>query len=309
MGKPKGTTKKETPTTTTKKQAKEKQAKKSEATTSSTSDEDKTALPDPESFNGAELTLTQLYDIIRNLSSQVFESKIIDFDTKLSAMKSEIDDLKMAIRKKDRCIEKLQWEKQTQDKLIQEMNIRIDQLEQQQYNCDVNIIGLPDTGCDEEEEKQKVVRFAKDTLDMNLKPTDIVQLHRLGKSSDSKPNRNLIVRFKKLTTRKDFYQRRKKTFVNTDPKKNVYINDRVTSHRSNLLYAARKLVKKKRIHSAWTQCGNVMIRKTEEGKPIEIKTHDDLAEFREAKDWMDDVIIAEYTSDLDLPDTSDEDDI
>ena len=168
-------------------------------------------------------------------------------------------------------------------------------------------IGFPDQNCDEDEEKKNLVKFAKETLDMKLKPSDIVQLQRLGKSTEMKPNRSLIVRFKKLSTRKDFYQRRKKTFVNSDPKKNVYINDRVTTHRSNLLYAARQLVKRSRIHSSWTQYGNVMIRKTEHDKPTEIKSHDDLAVFRETNDWMDDVIITDADT-SDLPDTSDEED-
>ena len=169
------------------------------------------------------------------------------------------------------------------------------------------MVGFPDTNCDDEEEKQKVISFAMDTLNLRLKPTDIVQLQRLGKQSEAKPNRSLIVRFKKLSTRKNFYQRRKKTFTHEDPKKNVYINDRVTNHRSNLLYAARKLVKHKRIHSAWTQHGNVMIRKTEDDRPTEILIHEDLDQYREANDWMEDVIVEEIDT-SDLPNSSDEED-
>ena len=264
-------------------------------------------IPDPDSFNGAELSMTQLYDIVRNLSSKVFENQQSVFENKLSTMQTELDQLKKTIKRQDRCIEKLQWEKEIKDKQIQELNTKLDQIEQQQYDRDIKMIGFPDQNCDEDEEKKNLVKFAKDTLDMKLKLTDIVQLQRLGKSTEMKPNRRLVVRFKKLSTRKDFYQRRKKTFVNSDPKKNVYINDRVTTHRSNLLYAARQLVKKSRIHSSWIQYGNVMIRKSEHDRPIEIKSHDDLTEFRETNDWMDDVTIADADT-SDLPDTSDEED-
>ncbi len=206
---------------------------------------EKNSIPDPDSFNGAELSMTQLYDIVQNLSSKVFENERSVFENKLSTMQAELDQLKKTIKKQDRCIEKLQWEKEIKDKQIQELNTKLDQIEQQQYDHDIKMIGFPDQNCDEDEEKKNLVKFAKDTLDMKLKLTDIAQVQRLGKSTETKPNRSLIVRFKKLSSRKDFYQRRKKTFVNSDPKKNVYINDRVTTHRSNLLYAARQLVKKK----------------------------------------------------------------
>ncbi len=286
---------------TTKTQSQEKQSKsQNEATCSN-------EMPNPDSFNGAELTMTQLYEIIRKLSSEICETKKADFETKVTNMQLEIQDLKKAIKTRDRSIEKLEWEKQCQDKQIQQLNTKIDQLEQQQYHHDVKIIGLDDTECGEEEEREKLIKFASETLDMRLKSSDIVQLQRLGKRSEIKPTRSLVVRFKKLSTRQDFYQRRKKTFINVDPKKNVYINDRVTNHRSNLLYAARKLVKTKKIHSAWTQHGNVMIRKTETDSPEEILLHEDLTQFKDEHDWMKDVIIEEVDT-SDLPNTSDEED-
>ncbi len=265
------------------------------------------SIPDPEKFNGADLTMSQLYDIIKKLAAEVCESKI-DGCEQINQLKSdnirrkqELEELKATIKKKDRHIEKLQWDIQCQDKQTQELRTKLDELEQQQYVNDVKIVGLPDTQCDEEEEKQKVIKFARDTLELNLKPTDIVHLQRLGKCSDAKPTRNLIVRFRKNSIRTDFYQRRKKTFVNPDPKANVYINDRVADHRSNLLNAARRLAKSNRIHSAWTQLGNVLIRKAEADKPIEIRSHHDLAEFKEDFELTEDI------SDVEEVDTSDED--
>ena len=142
------------------------------------------SIPDPDSFNGAELSMSQLYDIVRNLSSKVFENESSVFENKLSTMQAELDQLKMTIKKQDRCIEKLQWEKEIKDKQIQELNTKMDQIEQQQYDHDIKMIGFPDQNCDEDEEKRNLVKFAKDTLDMKLKLTDIVQLQRLGKSTE-----------------------------------------------------------------------------------------------------------------------------
>ena len=58
-----------------------------------------------------------------------------------------------------------------------------------------------------------------------------------------------------------------------------YINDRLTQHRQHLLYAARKLVKSKKLFVAWAQRGNILIRKREDSRIIEVKDHADLREF------------------------------
>ncbi len=60
-------------------------------------------------------------------------------------------------------------------------------------------------------------------------------------------------------------------------------------------------MKNGKIHSTWTQNGNVLIRVTDTDKPKEIRTHQHLAQFRE-DDWIDENISEEYVQ----PDTSDE---
>ncbi len=54
------------------------------------------------------------------------------------------------------------------------------------------------------------------------------------------------------------------------------MNDRLTEHRQNVLYAARKLVKARKIFAAWSQNGNILIRKTENSKIIQVDDHDNL---------------------------------
>ena len=57
---------------------------------------------------------------------------------------------------------------------------------------------------------------------------------------------------------------------------NIYLNDRLTEHRQNVLYAARKLVKAQKIFAAWSQSGNILIRKTENSRIIQVEDHDNL---------------------------------
>ena len=54
------------------------------------------------------------------------------------------------------------------------------------------------------------------------------------------------------------------------------VNDQLTKHRQNLLFAARKLVKSKKLFAAWAQQGNILIRETESGKIIQVRDHSEL---------------------------------
>ena len=89
------------------------------------------------------------------------------------------------------------------------------------------------------------------------------------------------MKFQDKALRDKIYESRKKSITNPDPKKNTYINDQLTSHRQNLLFAARKLAKTKKIFAAWAQNGNILIRKSEKGKITEIHNHSDLKDFRD----------------------------
>ena len=59
------------------------------------------------------------------------------------------------------------------------------------------------------------------------------------------------------------------------------MNDLLTTYRKGLFYAARKLYKSHKICAAWTQHGNVLVRRTEGDQATEIKTYDDLENFQD----------------------------
>ncbi len=84
-----------------------------------------------------------------------------------------------------------------------------------------------------------------------------------------------IVKLKLGKARQEFYKNRKKTF-NKDPRKNIYINDHITDYRKGLFYEARKLYRANQLIAAWTQNGNVLIRKNSDERPIQISSYEDL---------------------------------
>ncbi len=61
----------------------------------------------------------------------------------------------------------------------------------------------------------------------------------------------------------------------------MYINDKLTHRRQSLLYAARNLVKSKKMFAAWAQHGNILVRKKEDSKSIEVKDHSGLSNIKE----------------------------
>ncbi len=263
-------------------------------------------------FNDSELTMTQLKDMIKTLAAKMYEERfedlqeemveqvefrvtvqcegmegtINDLKGEIAAMKTErealkctINDLQAALKNKDRAIERLQWENECRNDESENLKIKLDQLEQQNYEKNVRIVGMPDPECSEEEEKESIVKFARETLKLKLKTTDITEVQRMGKKSDKKPSRDLIVKFKKKATRNSFYKERKKPFESSHC--NVYINEHLTSYRSNLFFAARKLVKSKKLHSAWSQHGNILIMRDEFDNPRQLNTHKELATLQE----------------------------
>ena len=54
------------------------------------------------------------------------------------------------------------------------------------------------------------------------------------------------------------------------------MNDSLTQHRQQLLYAARRLVKARKLYAAWSQDGNILVRKQETSKIIQVYDNEDL---------------------------------
>ena len=87
----------------------------------------------------------------------------------------------------------------------------------------------------------------------------------------------MVIKFTDKKSRDQFHQNRKKTAPHKDPAKDIYVNDLLTTCRKGLFYAARKLYKSHKICAAWTQQGNVLVRKADgEQAMLEVKCHDDL---------------------------------
>ncbi len=190
----------------------------------------------------------------------------------------KLNELSEVCKKKQRRIEKLEHENCQKNSEIKSLQLQLDRVQQERYDHYLQLVGLPE-GKDKNDDVKQIVKLSKEKLGIKLKSSDLKEVTRLGKKNEAK-TRNVLVKFQDKALRDKIYESRKKSITNPDPKKNTYINDQLTSHRQNLLFAARKLAKTKKIFAAWAQNGNILIRKSENGKIIEIHDHSDLRDFR-----------------------------
>ncbi len=135
-------------------------------------------------------------------------------------------------------------------------------------------MGLPETK-DESDDLKQLTKVFKEKAGVKLKSTDVTEMRRMGKKNNTKP-RNVILKFKDKQTKDKIYSDRKKLKQLGNPKKSIYLNDCLTHHRQQLLYSARQLVKGKKLYAAWSQHGNILVRKSEDSKIIQVLDNSDL---------------------------------
>ncbi len=146
---------------------------------------------------------------------------------------------------------------------------QLDCIKQASRENNVRIVDMPES--DEKDLKKQIL----DLLSIpDITEEDIQSTYRLGKPKDSKA-RDVIVKFASKQKRDIFYSMRKSTPKGRDNKK-VFINEDLTQFRSKLFFDARRLVKTRKLHSTWTQEGNVIIKLNEEESPVAIATHQEL---------------------------------
>lgn len=119
-----------------------------------------------------------------------------------------------------------------------------------------------------------VIDLCRDLLKINVTPQDISIAHRI-KASPKDTVRPIIVRFANKRVRDDIYNARKLLKNRSSP---VYISEHLTKSTSELFFEARKLIREKKIVSAWTKNGIVMIKFTSDTseRPTVVKSRQDL---------------------------------
>ena len=102
-----------------------------------------------------------------------------------------------------------------------------------------------------------VLRFCREALEVNLKPTDIAIAHRLKKGRNDTHN-PVIARFANNKVKNLVFNARKKLKASSFGQ--VFISEQLTPHASEVFFEARHMLKEKKITAVWTRNGEVLVR-------------------------------------------------
>ena len=105
-----------------------------------------------------------------------------------------------------------------------------------------------------------VIKFCRNELHVNIDHSDISSAYR-AKAGPKDNVRPVIVRFATRRAREMIY-RAKKCLKHSQITPKVYISEQLTKSASALFYEARLRLKDKRVLSAWTQNGHVLVKFT-----------------------------------------------
>ncbi len=221
------------------------------------------------------ISMTELLNIIENKAKQMFEEEI-------GRLKSEVKSLNEQVKKlsQDRDAQKTQNDKlwfeiNKRAKENQDLQMKLDALEQDTKMNNVRIPNFPEVDGDKDI-KSNIETMANDNLDIvDFEDSDVVRTVRLGQESNKKP-RDLIVTFSTREKRDVFLLQCKKTRVKLEDGSPLYVNEDLTTLRSKLFYDSRRLMKAKKIHGTWTQRGSIMVKITDDSKSKAIYNHEDL---------------------------------
>ncbi len=221
------------------------------------------------------MSMSELIEIIETKTKQLFEDEIRKLKSEVQALNKQVETLSHDRDAQKKQNEKLWFEINKRALENQELKMKIDTLEQDTKMKNVRVVNFPEVD-DDKNIKTNIETMANDNLKIeDFEDTDVVRTWRLGRVLSKKP-RDLIISFSTREKRDQFYAQCKKTKVKLEDGSPLYVNEDLTSLRSKLFYDSRRLVKAKKLHSTWTQNGNIMVKTTDESRPTAIYNHDEL---------------------------------
>lgn len=210
---------------------------------------------------------TMLAEAVRNIN-QTIKSEVAEIKAEVTLLRSE----NISLRKENGDLN-LQ---------VSDLNKRISKLEieadaQEQYgrrNC-LRISGVEEH---RDENTDDIVLSIAQKLDLPITVTDIDRSHRVGKSV--RGSRKIIVKFSTYRARQLMFAERKR-LPGLPEGRNIFINEDLTTKRSKILFEARQIKRAKKITSAYSSSGKIVVLDNENKRHV-IDSEDQLAAFRTA---------------------------
>ena len=235
-------------------------------------------------------TLSDIHDILKNLqksmrsiSNEVAELKL-SFKNQETELRNTKDALKAALVSNNQLRTELQETKKRvkeQEEDIEELYDSIDTLEQYSRKNSIEIVGIPENVCENEEAVLKI----EAALNVQVKAEDIDICHRVKRKKSSP----IIARFISHKVKRALYKNRvqlknvkmSQLFPSASAAARVasdriFINENLTVNRRKLVKLANDKKADGLVLGVWTVDGKVFVKTSPEGRPIRIYEEADL---------------------------------
>ncbi len=180
---------------------------------------------------------------------------------KLAALSEENEEL---TQKNDDLYEDLRYQ-----------TVQLAELNQYGRRPNVEICNIPES-IPQNELENHVIDILAEVGIKNIKPFNIVGVHRIGKKFNSKP-RNVIVRF--LNKKTAFALLKKKKNLKSTKFKNYYVIENLCPFNKKIFNKLYKLKKEDEIRSVWSYNGQVYVQLEEDGERIQVQHLDEIPDL------------------------------
>lgn len=174
----------------------------------------------------------------------------------------------------------LQEKDKERSQQISEMENRINKLEQQAINNNIEIKFVPE----DERDPKSVIKTIAASVDVDLEEADVSKAYRI------KRNKNIIIEFSSLSVKRKIMEKIKSHRIdantvqhdtNKQNNKFIYINDELTAHNRRALWMAKLKARESNWKFVWVRNGRIFARKNENSPTIIINNNADIENINE----------------------------
>ncbi|XP_054268425.1 uncharacterized protein LOC128990144 [Macrosteles quadrilineatus] len=236
-----------------------------------------------ESFIGLRKESSEMWQQTQNKLDKV-ECDINILTTGLGEVKLQYDEVKSKITATDINVEKIQEENIELQTKILDMQTEIEEMQQYSRIDNIVITGVPML---KGENVFMILADIAKVLNINFHRYDVSAAHRLSnKMSKGRPP-VIVVKFSSRTIKSEWLDARKEKgslkaneIHRIFPDSTVYFNEHLTEHSRKVFNLGRDMVKEKCLAYVWVKDGRILVKQTEQGKTIRVKTENDLKRIR-----------------------------
>ena len=163
---------------------------------------------------------------------------------------------------------------------LAEVRSELNELEQYSRRSCLNISGIPETAT---ESTDRIVRDVAAAAGVTLTPADIERSHRVGRQQNEK-SRTIIVKLSSHS-RDALYAARKNlrsassATLGPEVLKSVFIAENLTKANQQVMYTARQIKRRGKLHSVWTDNCRMKVRLQASGPTRIIRSMNDLRDL------------------------------